>query len=268
VSKLKKFTKAVKTTGVVKSSVGLVMAVVWMMIFTIIAVILMIKGLPVIVGVFFIGTFAFVVITKVVQLSRAKLADTEPEGQTHKESSHGKGSKAKSSTSEGSAGKGKVTEGTSADSILPDEILTDYIAGIMRYGSGAVSYSFLDTGENMAPENCLLITNKGFRAVTIPVSGAGKVISGTDISKWQWLAMQDGIEKALQEMIRIMTLEEILHVCGKHIFILCDEIADIRFSDMSNGVTVITKEKKKYSWSVRNKDDYVRARNILPAILL
>jgi hypothetical protein len=263
VSKFEKFTKAVKTTGVVKSSVGLAMAVVWMMIFTIIAVVLMTKGLPVIVGVFFIGTFAFVVITKVVQLSRAKSADTKPGGQTRRKGGNGEGSVAKGSpTDEGSPG-----EGTPAGGVLPGEILTDYIAGIMRYGSGAVSYSVLDTGKNMAPENCLLITNKGIRAVTVPVSGAGKVVSGTDISKWQWMTMQSGIEKALKDMINIMSLGEILHACGKHIFVSGDEIAGIKFSDISNGVTVTTKDKKKYSWSVRDKDDYGRAKNILSAFL-
>ncbi len=101
--------------------------------------------------------------------------------------------------------------------IDPGEKIIKYFAGIMRYGSGSGSYSFFGTGRNIAPENSLIFTDKNIWAVVVPIEGSGKVISGTDMSKWQWLAMREDIEKILSKMVTTMKLKDLVENCLDYI---------------------------------------------------
>lgn len=232
------FTEAAKTVGVVKSIKGLIVAGIWAVIIIPSSIFFMTKGLPKIIGIPAIAVIAGIVIIEAIQLKRAYSVDTRPENDNNIE----------------------IT-------VDPDEVLEHYIAGIWRYGSGAGSYSVLGTGKNRTPENCLLITNKNIWAVTVPLEGAGKIISGTDISMWQWITMREDIEKMLKEMINIMTLEELIKACGAGVLIPKGEIAKFKTSEISNGVTFVMKNRKKFSYSIRNKEDYERAKSMLGSLI-
>lgn len=145
----------------------------------------------------------------------------------------------------------------------PQEEIKKYFAGIMRYGSGSGSYSFFGTGKNIAPENSLIVTNKNIWVVSVPLEGSGKVISDTDISKWQWMTMQEDVERILAEMAGTMKIKELIENCLDHIKIPFDGISKIVFSDISNGLTISTKKGSKYSYSVRNKKDYKSLKQLL-----
>ena len=110
--------------------------------------------------------------------------------------------------------------------------------------------------KNIAPENSLIITGKNIWVVSVPLKGSGKVISDTDISKWQWLTMQEDIERILAEMVSTVKLNELIENCLYYIKISFESIAMILLSDISNGFTIKTKNGKKYSYSISNGKDY------------
>lgn len=232
----KDFAATVKTIGIAKSAKGLASSIIWAAIITAASIYLMSIGIPKIIGFAIITVFAGIILIEALQLKRAYSVDTRPDGSN---------------------------DGCAQVGIQPDEVLEDYIAGIQRYGWGAGSYAVLGTGKNHTPENALLITNKNIWAVTVPLEGAGKVISGTDISMWQCMTMQKEIEGILKGMLAAMTLEELIMTCGKHVLIPRDDIVQVKKSDISFGITFITRSRKKYSYSIRNKEDYEKAKKML-----
>lgn len=151
--------------------------------------------------------------------------------------------------------------------IDPREKIIKYFTGIMRYGSGSGSYSFFGTGRNIAPENSLIFTDKNIWAVVVPIEGSGKVISGTDISKWQWIAMQKDIEKILSKKVSTMKFKDLIENCLDYIKIPFNNINKITLSDISNSFTITTKDRDKYSYSVRNKKDYKDLKDLLNPLI-
>ena len=147
--------------------------------------------------------------------------------------------------------------------IDPGEKIIKYFTGIMRYGSGSGSYSFFGTGRNIAPENSLILTDKNIWLVVVPIEGSGKVISSTDISKWQWIAMQEDIEKILSKMVNTMKFKDLIENCLDYIKIPFSNINKITLSDISNSLTIKTIYGDKYSYSVRNKKDYINLKELL-----
>jgi len=152
--------------------------------------------------------------------------------------------------------------------IDPREKIIKYFTGIMRYGSGSGSYSFFGIGRNIAPENSLIFTDKNIWAVVVPIEGSGKVISGTDISKWQWIAMQKDIEKILSKKVSTMKFKDLIENCLDYIKIPFNNINKITLSDISNGFTITTKDRDKYSYSVRNKKDYKDLKDLLNPLIM
>ena len=233
--KPKSFTDTAKNVGIARSVYGLVRSVVMALIVTAAAILLMSVGLPIYIGIPIIAVFALIIVVGVIQYKRARSVDTKPVENT----------------------------GGAETAVDPGEVLTDYIAGLRRYGRGAGSYSVLGTGRNLAPENSLLVTNKNIWAVTVPLEGAGKVISGADISEWQWLAMQKDIENTLKGMVDAMTLEDLVKTCGKCVKVSRSEIIRIKTADISQGVTFFTSNRRKYSYSIRNREDYEHLKKIM-----
>lgn len=138
----------------------------------------------------------------------------------------------------------------------PGEKIIKYFAGILRYGPGSGSYSFFGSGRNTAPENSLILTDKNIWAVAVPIAGSGKVIAGTDMSKWQWIAMREDIKKILSKMASDMRFEDLIESCSGYTRIQLDTIEKITFSGISNGLTIKTIGGDKYSYSVRDNEDY------------
>ena len=152
--------------------------------------------------------------------------------------------------------------------IDPGEKINKYFAGIMRYNSGSGSYSFFGVGKNIAPENALIFTDKNIWVVVVPIKGSGKVISGTDISKWQWVTMQEDIEKILSKMVNTMEFKDLVENCLDYFKIPFSSINNITLSEISNGFTIITKDRDQYSYSVRNKKDYKDLKGLLNPLII
>ncbi|PKM93466.1 MAG: hypothetical protein CVU84_15905 [Firmicutes bacterium HGW-Firmicutes-1] len=240
-NKAETFTNTVKTVGIVKSGVGIVKSVIGLIFICLISIFIIKIGVPMW---FPIGLIAFMILFLILQILEYIRAKSVV---THFSSDE---------------------DGKIAVCIDSDEILRDYIAGIWRYGKGAGSYGVLGVGKNMTPENSLLITNKNIFAITVPLEGAGVVAAGTDISKWQWLNMQKEIEGLLKEMLDTMTLENLINSCVNCIQIPKHTVKNIKMSDISNGVSIVTIDKKKYSYSIREKEDYARAKIIFESMNL
>ncbi|PKM50306.1 MAG: hypothetical protein CVV02_11785 [Firmicutes bacterium HGW-Firmicutes-7] len=148
-----------------------------------------------------------------------------------------------------------------------DEVLCNYIAGIWKYDSDANAYEILGSGKNKAPENSLLITNKNIYAITVPLEEIGIESSGMNLSKWQWLNMQKEIEGILKKMLNTMMLEELINSCINYIQISKDNIKSIKTNDLSNGLAIVTKDKRKYHYSIRHNEDYERAQKIFAKMI-
>lgn len=234
-----KFTSTVKSIGVTKSISNLIKTIIFAVIVSVSAMYLMAAGLPVMIGWGVIAAFIGIIIVDVIQLIRAKSVIIKPDKNVN----------------------------AGAPAVYPDEAVHNYFAGVWRYGPGAGSYSVLDTGKNLTPENAILITNRRVWAVTVPMEGAGQIVSGTDISKWQWMNMQKEIQNKLEEMIN-MPFGDLIKACGKCTAVEKSDIIEIKYSDVSNGIIFITKSHGKLCYSIRNKEDYERAkRSILMAAI-
>jgi len=131
----------------------------------------------------------------------------------------------------------------------------------MRYGK-ARSTSVLGTGKVHTPENALLITNRAVFALTVPLLGVDKVVSGTDIGMNQWLWAYKDINSKLQEMISAMPLEDVLKQCRAQKLMGLEEIKKARTYPFTQNISLKRKDGKKFGYSVRVKEDYLKAKEI------
>jgi hypothetical protein len=142
-----------------------------------------------------------------------------------------------------------------------EEYLVDTIPAVMRYGK-ARSTSVLGTGKVHTPENALLITNRAVFALTVPLLGVDKVVSSTDIGMNQWLWAYKDIGSKLQEMISAMPLEEVLKQCRAQRLMGLEEIKKARTYPFTQNISLKRKDGKKFGYSVRVKEDYLKAKEI------
>ncbi len=153
-------------------------------------------------------------------------------------------------------------KGTSGSFVIAQtETLIMGIPAIMRYDLRAGSYSILGTGKSLSPENAFLVTNENIWAVTVPGEGAGKVISNTDINKWNWMIDSKDIEERFKRMIGSMSLQDVILSCESHKRIANKDIIWWKAADRSRGIHFRTAEGKKYAYSVRNLSDYERLKD-------
>jgi hypothetical protein len=145
--------------------------------------------------------------------------------------------------------------------IAQTETLIMGIPAIMRYDLSAGSYSILGTGKSFAPENAFLLTNENIWAVTVPVEGAGKVISNAEINKWNWTVGAKDIEERFKQMIESMSLKELILSCESHKRIANKDITWWKAEDRSHGIHFKTADGKKYAYAVRNLSDYKRLKD-------
>ena len=234
-SRADSFIYGVKTSGLIRSSARLIIFLILTVIISIASIFFISRGFSKTISIVIILVFLSLTIFEAITLKRISSAKTR------------------------SAYRAKDKKVI----IDPGEKINKYFAGIKRYGSGSGSYSFFGTGKNIAPENSLIITDNNIWAVTVPIEGSGKVISGTDISKWQWVAMQGDIEKILSNMVNTMEFKDLIENCLDCIKIPFNHIDNISFSDISNGFTIKTMGGGKYSYSLRNKKDYTDLKELL-----
>lgn len=145
------------------------------------------------------------------------------------------------------------------------EVLKDYIPGIWRYGYRSFTNSLINSQKSNSPENSLIITNLNIWAVTVPIGA--KIASDSNISKWQWLNMHKEIKNILEKIIYSMPLEEILNSCIPCTIIPINSVKNFNTSDISNAITLITYDNSIYTYSIRNKYDYEKAKSLLKNLL-
>lgn len=154
----------------------------------------------------------------------------------------------------------------------PDEKIVDYITGIMRVGilpEGKIyGKGWLGVGEINFPENALILTNYRVAFIKVPVAGAGKLIADTNISMWQWILAKKDIENKLKEMMASQSLQEILNCSEKNFSLRFEEIKEIKLSKISQSIIFISKDNKKYEYSIRDKKDFEKAKVIFKRFLL
>jgi hypothetical protein len=150
-----------------------------------------------------------------------------------------------------------------ADDIVlePDEILVDTIPAVMRYGATR-SVNVLGVGVVRTPENALLITNKAVWALTVPMPGQHQVISGADVGQWQWMTAYKEIADKLQDMVSSMPLQALLEQCSAKRLMGLPEIKRARTLPMTYAISLMRSDKKKFGYSVRTQEDFLKAKRI------
>ncbi|NDL68465.1 hypothetical protein [Anaerotalea alkaliphila] len=143
----------------------------------------------------------------------------------------------------------------------PGEELVDAIPAVMRYGTTRSAVAF-GTGEVLTPENALLITNKAIWALTVPLAGTDKVVAGMDIGKWQWTTAYGEIGVRLQEMLADLPLEEVLRQGRAMRLMRREELKAAKTFPSTYAVSLEREDGKKFGYSVRVKEDYLRAKEI------
>lgn len=144
----------------------------------------------------------------------------------------------------------------------PGEHLLETIPAVMQYGKTR-SVTVLGTGQVLTPENALVITNKAIWALTVPLPGADKVVAGTDVGKWQWLNAWQDIAAKLREMLSSLPLEEVLKQGRAKRLLKLEELKAVKTIPFTFALSFITANGRKYSYSVRVKEDYEKAKTIL-----
>lgn len=145
--------------------------------------------------------------------------------------------------------------------IEPGEHIMNTIPAVMEYGK-ARSTSVLGTGIVHTPENALLISNKAVWALTVPLLGADKVISGVDIGMNQFMWAANDIDAKLQEMISTLPLDEILKQGRAKRLMGVEEIKLAKTYPLSQNISLKRADGKKYRYSIRRKEDYIKAKEI------
>ena len=142
------------------------------------------------------------------------------------------------------------------------EKIINSIAGIMRTGVGSGSTSVLGVGEVSHPENAMVITNKRILLIFVPIAGADKIIDGADINVWQWLLAKKDIENKLRNMLNSMAIVDILRSDRRNFSIDYNNIERVKFGNISKSIEIITKDGKKFKYSIRDKKDFEKAKTL------
>lgn len=143
----------------------------------------------------------------------------------------------------------------------PGEVLVDTIPAVMQYFTTR-SVAVLGTGKVLTPENALVITNKAIWALTVPLPGVDKVVSGSDIGSWQWMLAYKDISDKLQEMLMTFPFDEVLKQGRAKRLMGWEELKTAKSRPLSHDIRLIKSDGKTYRYSIRLKEDYLRAREI------
>jgi hypothetical protein len=143
----------------------------------------------------------------------------------------------------------------------PEEYLVHTIPAVMEYGK-ARSTSVLGTGVIHTPENALIISNKAVWALTVPLQGADKVIAGVDIGMNQWMWAHKDIDAKLKEMIASLPLDEVLKQGRAKRLMGLEEIKAAKTFPFTRNISLKRTDGKKFRYSIRTPEDYVKAKEI------
>lgn len=149
-------------------------------------------------------------------------------------------------------------------SIAPDEKLENYVGGITKTGMGVRSVEFLGKGEVLTPENALLITNKQFIFIVVPVPGADKTVGGADPSLYQFMFSGKQINQKLQNLIATMPLEKIIKSHVKN-YALPRSETKLSFSNPPFDNFDFYRNNERISYTIMDQKEYNRIKTLYGA---
>lgn len=144
--------------------------------------------------------------------------------------------------------------------ISPNEKLAGYVAGIMRVGAWAGGYAILGTGKIKNTENALLVTNRNVLAVTVPLAGAGKIMAGTNISLWQWLASSKKIRDWLEAALKAKPLAEVVRDLPINQAWSWGTMGKVETDERTQSIFLANPGGQKTRYSIRDKDEFQKAK--------
>ena len=148
---------------------------------------------------------------------------------------------------------------------MPKEKVLDYVAGIL-WGGGSggriYSYEVLGKGKILRPENAMIVTNQRVLFIVVPLPGADQVIAGTNIGMWQWVTQAKEIEKKLKKLLSSKTIPAILKMHEKNYFVNLSDIEKVKLGFITKKLIIKTKDKKRYTYSIRIKEDREKIKKI------
>lgn len=143
----------------------------------------------------------------------------------------------------------------------PGEVLVETIPAVMQYGTTR-SIEIMGAGTVLTPENALLVTNRAVWALTVPLPGVDKVVSGADIGKWQWMNSYQDIIDGVQEMVSTLSLQEVLIQGRAKRLLGLNEIKSAKTLPFTYSIALTDIKGKKYRYSIRLEKDFIRAKAI------
>ena len=147
--------------------------------------------------------------------------------------------------------------------LVPGEKLIGYASGIMRSGWRG-GFAVLGSGQIKSTENALIVTDKQIYFITVPMEGAGKIVSGTDISTVQWMLSQEKIKTTLENLINSHDLQGVFDLVVVNSSLPRQNIESVE----PNGtltITFKTKDGQKLVYNFLKKEEYEKARGLLKA---
>jgi len=148
-----------------------------------------------------------------------------------------------------------------------NEKITGIIAGILKTGFGIRSnFSFFKAQVNINnPENAIILTDKHIHFIWIPIFGTDQNINGVDLGVFDFVAQRKVILGKLNQMIATMTLPQILQSDDRNFSLLLSNIQKVTSSDFQHKITFITNDNQKYSYSIRDSEDYQKLKQTFHA---
>lgn len=146
----------------------------------------------------------------------------------------------------------------------PGEKLIGYASGIMRSGWRG-GFAVLGSGQIKSTENALIVTSKQIYFITVPMEGAGKIVSGTDISTVQWMLSQEKIKTTLEDLINSHNLQGVLDSVTVNSSL---PLANIDAVEPNGTLTITfkTKDGQKLVYNFLKKEEYEKAASICAKI--
>lgn len=141
------------------------------------------------------------------------------------------------------------------------EAVAHVIPAVMRY-LVARSTEYMGAGKVHHPENALIVTNKAVWALTVPLAGVDKVVSGQDIGKLQWMLSYKDISDKLQEMLTSLSLEEVFSQGRAKRLMGLEELREAKTRPLSQDIRLVRSDGKTFRYSIRVKEDYLKAKEI------
>jgi hypothetical protein len=118
------------------------------------------------------------------------------------------------------------------------------------------------------PHNALLLTNRRLLLIVLPVAGAGQVLGDVDFGFAELVLAKKQMRAKLEEMLAMMSLEQILHADATNVALRWEEIRQIRkpwaFGPIQSlHIAFVTTRGEKYGYMLADVEDMKRLRGAL-----